>query len=876
MADRRLFWLTAGVLTALCRPAAGQAERVRFTEPPSAKLENGKVKIRFAVSAPTDVEVAVVDASGKVLRHLAAGVLGAAKPPSAPLQPGLSQSLLWDRRDDFGRQVPAGPVRVRVRAGLGAKFGRFIGGDPYTFGRIVGIAADEDGNVYLLGFHGLLNQRQMTLRVFDPQGRYLREIMPFPADLPPGAMKDLARWDQHARTFRPANRKNLNPDFYGTGRGAYLKLVSASKKNGVVLTDGTRIYTLQTTGAVRGERFATRLMWNRKLIPWGHIPNSGRGPVCLAVSPDGRYAYLAGIFTCKTKYGHKLNPALPPGRIYRMSLEGSETMKEFVTIPVDHVQGVGGAWTKGMGYAFSPRGPVHGLAVDAQGRLYVCDRQRRRIAVFDVSGKELTHVPVAYPDQVAVHPRTGAVYVMEKDRVGYGQWYARLLKFDRLDPQAKPSASYAFDKNTSNPQMALSVAGERTVVWVAGAGSGLVALADEGEGFTVLKTHYAPRKGAQLDWNRLAVDYDRDEVYVNNGASQVWRYDGRSGTGGLLRAGGKPFWATDLAVGYDGLLYVRKGYGRRLGTDYSGPLERYTRDLAPAPYQATGTHVLSRYIYSRYGIGYAERGIGVGPDGSAYLSFMYRWVAYMVGGFGPDGRPLKGRFLKGKIQADNFKRGQNPQLDSAVIGPVPAANGGIRVDLAGNIYVGMRVWPKGLAFPAGFEKDAGYLHSVGSVVKFAPTGGQVGNLRDNPDAAPIGAGAMTMMRGEVIEGALAVYPGLAPFSHAGFGGNTCCVCRVPRFDVDRYGRVVMPNAITNSVRVVDNAGNEILEFGKYGNFDSQWPGPDGPIVAVPDIPLTWPTGAGCSEQHIYVNDTYSRRVVRVDLIYALQETADIP
>lgn len=66
----------------------------------------------------------------------------------------------------------------------------------------------------------------------------------------------------------------------------------------------------------------------------------------------------------------------------------------------------------------------------------------------------------------------------------------------------------------------------------------------------------------------------------------------------------------------------------------------------------------------------------------------------------------------------------------------------------------------------------------------------------------------------LIEGAVAAYPGYAPFSHAPWGSNTCCVCRVPRFDIDRYGRVVMPNAITNSVRIVDNAGNLILESGQ--------------------------------------------------------------
>jgi hypothetical protein len=47
-----------------------------------------------------------------------------------------------------------------------------------------------------------------------------------------------------------------------------------------------------------------------------------------------------------------------------------------------------------------------------------------------------------------------------------------------------------------------------------------------------------------------------------------------------------------------------------------------------------------------------------------------------------------------------------------------------------------------------------------------------------------------------------MYPGVAPFSGAGYGGNSsCCVCRVSRFDLDRYGRLALPNVVTCSVTV---------------------------------------------------------------------------
>jgi len=57
---------------------------VSFSSKPSASKAGEAVKVAFAVSAPTDVEVAVLSGDGKVVRHLAAGVLGAKNPPPEP------------------------------------------------------------------------------------------------------------------------------------------------------------------------------------------------------------------------------------------------------------------------------------------------------------------------------------------------------------------------------------------------------------------------------------------------------------------------------------------------------------------------------------------------------------------------------------------------------------------------------------------------------------------------------------------------------------------------------------------------------------------------------------------------------------------------
>lgn len=123
------FFLAAAAL-AMPNGVAGEAG---FASPPKAKKVGGQTVIDFACAASTDVEVAVLDAQGRVVRHLAAGVLGAKNAPPAPLKPGLSQALEWDGNDDYGAAAQGGPFKARVRAGMGVKLERIVGGDPYAF-----------------------------------------------------------------------------------------------------------------------------------------------------------------------------------------------------------------------------------------------------------------------------------------------------------------------------------------------------------------------------------------------------------------------------------------------------------------------------------------------------------------------------------------------------------------------------------------------------------------------------------------------------------------------------------------------------------------------------------------------------------------------
>lgn len=108
---------TAMLLIGFCLSSAWAV--ATFTSGPSFAAEGNGIRVTFAVSESADVEVAVVDpATGKVVRHLAQGLLGGQYDPPEPLVAGLSQSLAWDGKDDYGAWAADKPVTLRVRLGV--------------------------------------------------------------------------------------------------------------------------------------------------------------------------------------------------------------------------------------------------------------------------------------------------------------------------------------------------------------------------------------------------------------------------------------------------------------------------------------------------------------------------------------------------------------------------------------------------------------------------------------------------------------------------------------------------------------------------------------------------------------------------------------
>lgn len=796
--------------------AAAWGGDVSLSAGPKATRVDGGWRIGFAVSAPTDVEAAILDRTGKVVRHLAAGVLGGRIAPPPPLKPGLRQELLWDGKDDDGKAAAGAPFQVRVRAGLRPKLGRIIGEPGRTPGKVYGLATDEKGNLYVASGCVYSSAPIHSIKVFDRAGAYLRTILPMPANLKLPQVAEYGGAREVDGRLVPGNHHPLVPHVQEGGIVAFL---SSAVRGGVlwlINTDG-RICRIRTDGSA---------------IQWRSAPRTLRpsgGPMCWAVSRDNRRLYLTGWWDQRAT-GGKVDPR--DGILYEVDPASGQT-RELVRIDVPkdsfwlterngwyHYRN----WDRKNGCA-----ALHGLAVDAGGRVVVCDRVHQRLAVYDPDGKLAGQTKIDWPDLVAPSPGDEAVYVTTRKVIdGYKAVNEfRVVKLSSaIDGRVLAEATL---RGQNAPCMALDASGSPAVLWLSNVGKQgerLVRIEDRGRQLVVtgaLNEHLPAAEGIVKVW----ADPDSDDVYVNNGWNALSRYDGLSGQGGPI-----PIKAIDLAVGPDRCLYL---YGR---AGWNEPIYRCDREFKPVPFSGTGKPTTSkssagREVYGRYGMGWSNKGIAVRRDGHIYVRSMYAWCKYFVAVFKPDGTAAAyGRVAGG------------------ILGPLDAGSGGIRLDRQGCFYVGTQGLPK--AMPRGDKRS-------GCIVKVGPAGGGVAAEKGQLDGI--------QFDGYFFEGAVTAYPDLSPRADSG------CVCKEARFDLDDFGRLYVPDVLGFCIRVYDNAGNLVCKLGHYGNVDSA--GPDSRL-GDPPIAFGWPMSCGINRAgRLYVADVLNQRIVRVDTTFAAEATATV-
>jgi len=825
-----------GLLIVLSCAGAASAEDAEFASVPKAVRGDDGASVVFALKGPADVEVAVLDAGGRAVRRLAAGVLGGKNPPPAPLKPGLTQRIPWDGKDDRGRAATGGPFKVRVRAGMSVRFGRTIGGSPYT-GSVVsmpyrapvnGLVVDGAGNLFVkmmssVGSHGNSGMWPWHLRQFDRRGEYVKTLLPYAPSTPAGQASGFQLLKTPDGAFAPSLRTSLYPVFSLLGN----EILPRTAEGHVVFvhTEARRLNFLAVDGS---NRLRTVPMWSDK----AKLKCPAWLDIQVALSPDGRTAYYSNVagVAYDGKKPSDVDPAWPQGRVYRHDLTKPDAEPAaFFDLKLPDYE----AAPYWMPSAWDKKTAAAGIDTDAKGNVLVGDLVNQEVVEISPGGVRLSVTRVTWPDKVLVSRKTGDLYVVSR-KVSRGALPpARLQKIAGRGDRARVVAELPL-QGSMGGAMTLDESGDGTVLWLAGRESerdreALLRVEDRGASLVASADRFLNRDGNAITFvSYMDVDREGELVYVTGGGEAVWRYRGETGEGGPV-----PIKAVDLAVGPGGHVYTW-GLG-----GYDGPVARYTRDLKPAPLEATGQHAFGR-LYGRAGRGSSVCGLDVDAAGRVYATYGTNDCHVRV-------YDEKGRLVE--YPRREKVREAGAEATPAVITGVVGYGGSLRVDREGNLYLLQAGVPKDFAAPPGFEKDEAFRHALGTIYKFPPTGGEIESRNGNVVQ---------------VTGAIAAYSGCGPVSRWNAVG--ACACTKPRFDVDDFGRLYIPNAITFTVSVRDNADNEIVRFGGYGNLDSRGP----------DIPLGWPVAAGASDRYIYVGDALNHRVVRADKTFALEASVDVP
>jgi len=832
------------------RPAEGNKSGVGFAQKPKVEKQGDGWVITFAASAPIDATISVLGPDAKVVRHLAAGLLGANAPE--PFRKNtLAQRIAWDGLDDLGRPAPAG-CRVRVELGLRVEFARILCSAPQGLASRgpVGMAVDGEGNLYveegdlwIFGLGSAAVIQVLSVKAFDREGNYIRTLVPFRADRSAEKLSEIKFITTTDNRRVPLSLASNHRPYCGFTRGA----PGTARNLPVITSDGRLIYPCGKQGFAGARRLiaigidgsASKEWYEGPLLQPGAYPFAN---LFLALSPDEKTIYYAGAYSKRNRRAERCNA------VYRVGVDAKEPAKAF--IGKEFQSG------KGEGEFNDPRG----VAVDARGRIYVGDYMNDRIQVFDAAGKFLKAMEIPGPEQVWVHPKTGAVYVLSVRDRGKKHTYGRGIAWDiyadksvikfrslkeweevcRIDLPKRPSHMH-----DAGPIMVLDATHEEPVLWIANVGRQepedfLWKVVDRGAKLEKVP-HNIPRLNRHAHRNPpLAADRRNNELYAFGVPEGHVRIDPATGAVRRLELAGEPGEAAlkivgAAAVGPEGMLYIRTGKVVNKKRERIWHIRRFDREGKVVPFKDAGEFIATNGKQAGTPFNEQPTPFAVGPDGRLYVVGAYSRQGRncRMDLHGPEGKLLKPGYIA-----------------------TTRSGGCVRVDVQGRVYAADTVRPKERTFPDFYPADPrGHLYKwYGTVFRFDPTGGGL---------APAEAAGATHMAGGrgvplspvTVEGAMWGFYGLSPMPL-----RTGCQCLMADFDADDWGRVWVPDAPGYCVAVLDSAGNLLTRFGAYGNQDATGAGS---AVPEPAIPLWSPERVAVLDGDAFVADGLNTRLVQV-------------
>ena len=949
-------WSAAGRLSAAAMDEfkVKRQETFEFTEKPKAKRAGDRIEIAFAVKAACDVTVALEDASGKIVRHLACGVLGANAPE--PFQKNsLAQTLVWDGKDDQGKYLDDKErLAVRVSLGLDPRFERTLFWEPKRrHGRDAPkIQALEDGVYVYDGGNGL-----DYVKCYSHKGDYVRTVYPFPAgkiEELKGLVWQISLQDGLKLPYKPTFLQQTfltcgnyfgyegNPKYafeaepasgmshYGMYGNAATFFAAASGK--IVLGD-KYLNRFGTDGGSGGMSFEGPRC---AVITKGQgIENRGKivsvGPHGGALSPDGKKLYLTGYNFCH--YGRASADIVTSGQweaihgVAVMDADGDVPAKLFAgnlesEKPSSDNQGF--------------KVPVD-VAVDKAGRVYVADQNNNRVQIFAPDGKYLKSLPVEFPAQVCIHPKSGEVYVFSwmvcnlyhcKDPKDVKAQLTVFGSFDDPKPRGKYPLPQGYESikggylySGSGFPMSAAVDGwtDPPTVWITREWTRENVLSkgkvtyynvqlytfkdgkfDSARDFGKEVAASIPRgKPAAYARQRLNLNPKTGKLYVAEGETanniafkEVVELDPETGKARLVPL---PFDAEDLCFDHDGFAYLRnisvvaryepEGW-REVPWDYG---EERAGVCTSSSSDRKMAHVLSGLVLPS-NAGWHHGGMYVALNGQLLVSCGYHMAgakrtdeAKVEGGVGKPYEPklYAGRNVEGRGGGAFFhiwdKHGRLVAEDTVQGLTDPY---GVGLDARGDIYflIGSTRILDGKRYPNNL---------TGTLMKFKPHKGKVFSEQKNiplpmtDEQRPKGSpDLVSAMQGTAwVEGVEWMYGGV------GFGGKNRgigCACWNTRFALDYFGRSFAPEMDRYRVAVLDANGNLILRLGQYGNAD------DGkPLIAAGGPAAPHPLGgdevalmhgayvAIHTDRRLFIADPVNERILSVKLGYRAAETIQL-
>ena len=961
-----------GALALASATGAGEVEEFKvkrqevfeFEQKPRVSRRGDRVEIAFAAKSFCDVTVALENPDGKIVRHLACGVLGSNAPE--PLQKGtLQQTVVWDGKDDRGKYLDdKESYAVRVSLGLKPLFERNLFWSPYK--RISSIApliqAAPEGVLVYEGYGS------DTLKLYGRDGRYLRTVYPFPAgqlakvqgldwfDFPQGLRLPLKKGLYQHTLLTSGENSEIDGEARNGNAASALgvrdaRIVLAKNRLNRMALDGSTGGAL-LNGPESGPHPQTsehRNTWRQ--VPGG--PKTGVGlkgiytmtggwnqaleitPTSAAISPDGKWLYLAG-YAWRHPYNFDTLHA-----VTRMPLDGAQDAKLFAGKIAVSKEG----FLTGEGSAPGEFKNAASVDCDAQGRVYVADFMNDRVQVFSPEGKHLKDIAAEKPAQVRVHRRTGEIYVFTfpipsrlllgaKTPLQFQPALARLGAYDDPKPLAHydlPLPKWGGKYGTyTGLASALTNFGEvdswaePLTVWLGrecrndiesgvAPGNGGQTNSYETAGIRVLREKNGKLEEI-LDFGketvkealrakpptnviqRLEVNPVTGKLYVGEADSgptiknqkQLLEIDPESGR---IKIHELPFNAMEFTFDLDGCLYLRATNAiaryefpslREVPWDYGEEMKDLGSD---APIAARITAVISALpLPAKPPVCFHQSGFSVSPKGHVIAACSYRFAGISGRNENLTSEALAG-LNRGKSYMPALFPGRESSSTSACLHiwdkhgkmlyddalPGMSQADGVHLDRDGNIYL--------MHTPVRMLNGTKYFNEMSeTLMKIKPKAARVfGDAQSVP--VPLTAEMRPARPPELYKAGTRIWSEGAEWYYGGVGyagfntpfAGGGCACRFARFALDLFARSIVPEPYQFNVGVLDANGNLILHLGRYGNVDSAGAQSPAPLGG-DEVGLFHPCYVAThTDRRIFISDTGNGRIVSVKLEYHASE-----